>query len=127
MAMIVVGGLFFLRTSIVRPAFAAASRASAIWLLVKGLLDWRSHPPGACFQPCLRSPFSVMKFAGARPLSPPKRCLPTSILWTFVTGCSLTGIRRPFFGTLRSIRKSALGRIVAGSIPRYLSTAGVAT
>ena len=29
--------------------------------------------------------------------------------------------------TLRSARKSVLGSTVAGSIPRYLSTAGVAT
>ncbi len=54
-----------------------------------------------------------------------------SIVCTFVSGIaagrSKVGMTSSAVGTLRSARKSVLGSIVAGSIPRYLSTAGVAT
>ena len=54
-----------------------------------------------------------------------------SIFWTFVTGISLRlvmlGMTSSSVATLRSTRKSVPGSTVAGSIPRYLSTAGVAT
>ena len=54
-----------------------------------------------------------------------------SILWTFVTAISprlgMVGITRSSTRTLRSTRKFVLGSTDAGSTPRYLSIAGVAT
>jgi hypothetical protein len=119
------------RTSIVRPASAAISRASAIWSFVSGALDSTSHPAGISVHPWRLRPPGVTKFAGLRALAEPKRCSPTSIRWTLVRASSSRRVRlkmtTPSVRTLRSTRKSVLGSIVAGSIPRYESTAGVAT
>ena len=95
-------------TSIERPASAAASRASAIRLLVRRRLDWMSQPAGICFQPWRRRPLSVMKWGGFRPLSAPNRCWAVSIFWTFETAISLRltklGMTRFLAATLRSTR-----------------------
>ena len=80
------------RVSIVRPAPAASSRASAICSLVRGRLDSTSQPDGICLQPRRRRPSSVMNEVGARPVSPlgDPKSFRLSILWTFVTARTVT-------------------------------------
>ena len=68
--------------------------------------------------------------AAGVPSAEPRTCR-LSILWTFVTARFLLApmlrMTNSSVGTVGSARKSALGSIVAGSIPRCLSRAGVAT
>ena len=97
-----------------RPAFAASSRASAIWSLVRGRLDSTSQPPGICFQPWRRRPLRVMNEA-ARPVSPspaPRTC-PAVDLLDVRDGELLprpdVGMTSSSVGTLGSARKSVLG------------------
>ena len=69
-------------TSIVRPASAATSRASAICSLVRAWLG--VDEPAAGKRPAAAAePSSVMKLGGFWPLSAPKS-VSVSILWTFV-------------------------------------------
>jgi hypothetical protein len=78
------------RASIVRPASAANSRASATCSLVRGRPASTSQPDAVCFQPRRRRPSSVTNESGARPapvFEEPKS-FRVSILWTFATASS---------------------------------------